>query len=65
MIDICRRRAQKTRDLAQMMVEGRARQVLLALAAEYEHAAEALERGDEVNGQILEYLKEGPSFRRE
>jgi hypothetical protein len=65
MVEICRRRAEKTRDLAQHMVEGKARQVLLGLADDYVRAAEALERGEEINGQILEYLKEGPSFRTE
>jgi hypothetical protein len=65
MIEICRRRAEKTRDLAGQMVQGKARQVLLTLAADYEHAAEALERGDEVNSKILEYLKEGAGFRTE
>jgi hypothetical protein len=65
MIEICRRRAEKTRELAQQMVEGKARQVLLALAADYETAAMAIEHGEEVNGKILEYLKEGTGFRSE
>ena len=65
MIEICHRRAENTRELANEMVEGKARQVLLALAADYERAAGALERGEEIEGQILEYLKEGSGFRTE
>jgi hypothetical protein len=62
MIETCRRRAENSRDLANQMVEGKGKQVLLALAADYERAADALERGEEIEGQILEYLKEGSGF---
>jgi hypothetical protein len=58
MIEACRRRAATTREFAQRIVKGKAQQFLLALADDYERAAEALERGEKINGRILDYLNE-------
>ena len=64
MIETCRRRAASTREFAQKIVKGKAQQYLLALADDYERAAEALERGEQINGRILDYLNEGVDVRK-
>ena len=64
MIETCRRRAADTRAFAQKIVKGKAQQFLLALADDYERAANALERGEKIDGRILEYLNEGTGVRK-
>ena len=63
-IDTCRRRAEATRAFAHKIVKGKAQQFLLTLADDYDRAAEALERGEQINGRILEYLKDGVDVRK-
>lgn len=64
MIETCRRRAANTREFAHKIVKGKAQEYLLALADDYERAAEALERGEKINGRILDYLNEGVDVRK-
>ena len=64
MIETCRRRAASTREFAQRIVKGKAQQFLLALADDYDRAAEALERGEKISGRILDYLNEGADVRK-
>ena len=65
MIETCRRRAATTRAFAQKIVKGKARQSLLTLAADYEHAADALERGETISGRIRDYLNEELDARKQ
>ncbi len=60
LIETCRRRARNTRDFAETLVKGKAQQALLALAEDYDRAAEALARGEEIDPRIQKYLSEDP-----
>lgn len=64
MIDSCRRRAATTREFAKKIVKGKAQQFLLTLADDYEHAADALERGETISGRVWDYLNEGLDSRK-
>ena len=64
MIETCRRRAASTHEFAQKIVKGKARQFLLTLAGDYERAADALERGEKIDGRIRDYLNEGTDVRK-